>query len=168
MLDSTINLIKANLDDIEVIEKLAYKIWHEYYPFIITTEQINYMLNKMYSKESLSEQINDKSTTFYLIMVNHQPSGFISITNENEGKFFLNKFYILQDVAAKGKGTRAFKQLLSIIEPNEIKLTVNRQNYKSINFYFKNGFVIESVADFDIGNNYFMNDFVMIWKKEIK
>ena len=39
------------------------------------------------------------------------------------------------------------------------------QNYKSINFYFKNGFVIERVADFDIGNNFVMNDFVMIWKR---
>jgi hypothetical protein len=37
-------------------------------------------------------------------------------------------------------------------------------NYKAINFYFKNGFTIEKVADFDIGDGYFMNDFVMIWE----
>jgi predicted acetyltransferase len=122
----------------------------------------------MYSKESLTEQLNDKKDIYYLIMVNNKPNGFISISNKGDNKFFLNKFYILQDVAAKGKGTRAFKQLLSIIQPEEIKLTVNRQNFKSINFYFKNGFIIDSVADFDIGNGYFMNDFVMIWKKEIK
>ncbi|MBL7918634.1 MAG: GNAT family N-acetyltransferase [Bacteroidia bacterium] len=168
MLDSTINLVRANLGDIEVIEQLARKIWHEYYPSIISIEQIEYMLHKMYSKESLTEQLNDKKDTYYLIMVNNQPNGFISISNKGDNKYFLNKFYILQDVAAKGKGTRAFKQLLSIIQPEEIKLTVNRQNFKSINFYFKNGFIIDSVADFDIGNGYFMNDFVMIWKKEIK
>ena len=42
-----------------------------------------------------------------------------------------------------------------------ITLTVNRQNYKAINFYFKHGFKIKSVDDFDIGNGFFMNDFVM-------
>ncbi|MBK7966419.1 MAG: hypothetical protein IPK10_14825 [Bacteroidetes bacterium] len=42
-------------------------------------------------------------------------------------------------------------------------MTVNRTNLKAINFYFKKGFTIEEVKDFDIGNNYFMNDFVMLY-----
>ena len=46
----------------------------------------------------------------------------------------------------------------------ELRLQVNRQNFKAINFYFKMGFVIECVADFDIGDGYFMNDFVMLKK----
>jgi RimJ/RimL family protein N-acetyltransferase len=165
MLDSTINLVKAGINDVEVIEKLAHVIWHEYYPSIITVEQINYMLEKMYNKESLTEQMTEKKDVFYLIHINHEPQGFISITHIGDGNYFLNKFYILQTTAAKGKGTRAFKQLLSILQPNSISLTVNRQNYKSINFYFKNGFVIERVADFDIGNDFVMNDFVMVWNK---
>lgn len=165
MLDSTINLVKAGINDVEVIEKLAHVIWHEYYPSIITVEQINYMLEKMYNKESLIEQMTKKNDVFYLIHINHEPQGFISITQIGDSNYFLNKFYILQTTAAKGKGTRAFKQLLSILQPNSISLTVNRQNYKSINFYFKNGFVIERVADFDIGNDFVMNDFVMVWNK---
>ena len=167
MLDSTINLVKADVNDIPVITKLAHDIWHDYYPDIITIDQIDYMLNKMYSKESLTEQITVKNDVFYLIHINHEPQGFISINHLGEGNYFLGKFYILQTNAAKGKGTRAFKQLLSILQPNSITLTVNRQNYKSINFYFKNGFIIERVADFDIGNNYVMNDFVMRWNKPI-
>jgi ribosomal protein S18 acetylase RimI-like enzyme len=45
---------------------------------------------------------------------------------------------------------------------HELRLQVNRQNYKAINFYFRNGFIIESIADFDIGDGYFMNDFIML------
>lgn len=164
MLDSTINLVKADEKDIELIAKLARLIWHEYYPDIISVEQINYMLKKMYSPKSLSEQMQ-KGDTFYMILINHEPQGFISINTTKENEYFLSKFYIVQTTAAKGKGTRAFKQLLSIIQPNKITLTVNRQNYKSINFYFKNGFVIERVEDFDIGNGFLMNDFVMVWNK---
>ena len=36
--------------------------------------------------------------------------------------------------------------------------------FRIVNFYFKNGFVIEKAEDFDIGNNYFMNDFVMVYR----
>jgi ribosomal protein S18 acetylase RimI-like enzyme len=43
-----------------------------------------------------------------------------------------------------------------------MRLQVNRQNYTAINFYFKLGFTIERVADFDIGHGFFMNDFVML------
>lgn len=165
MLDSTINLVKADIADAALIENLARTIWHDYYPSIISIEQIDYMLKKMYSKESLMEQMTKKKDMFYLVLVNHEPEGFISITNSEDKNYFLNKFYLIQNSAAKGKGTRAFKQMLSILQPNKITLTVNRQNYKSINFYFKNGFVIERVADFDIGNGYVMNDFVMTWKR---
>ena len=63
---------------------------------------------------------------------------------------------------AKGIGTKLLNHILQTLKnAKTIELTVNRQNYKAINFYFKNGFVIKEVADFDIGNNYFMNDFVM-------
>jgi diamine N-acetyltransferase len=167
MLDSTINLVKADISDIPEIARLAHVIWHDYYPDIIAIDQIDYMLNKMYSSESLTEQMTEKKDVFYLIHINHEPQGFISINHLGDGNYFLGKFYILQTNAAKGKGTRAFKQLLSILQPNSISLTVNRQNYKSINFYFKNGFVIERVADFDIGNGYVMNDFVMLWRKGV-
>ena len=43
-----------------------------------------------------------------------------------------------------------------------VRLHVNRQNFKAVNFYFKNNFVIEGVKDTSIGHDYYMNDFVMI------
>ena len=77
----------------------------------------------------------------------------------------MHKFYIDQDLANNGLGTQVLQKLESLLPIKTITLTVNRQNFKSINFYFKNGFKIESVEDFNIGDGYFMNDFVM---KKIK
>jgi ribosomal protein S18 acetylase RimI-like enzyme len=76
--------------------------------------------------------------------------------------FFLHKFYIDQQVSNSGIGTKVLNLLIELIKPKSLTLTVNRQNYKSINFYFKNGFKIDRVEDFDIGNGYHMNDFVMV------
>jgi GNAT superfamily N-acetyltransferase len=85
--------------------------------------------------------------------------------SEERKSYFINKFYILQDTAAKGIGSEVFSKIIKLLDASEIKLTCNRKNYKSINFYFKNGFKIDHVADFDIGNGFVMNDFVFVWKE---
>ena len=158
-----LKLIKATDHDIPLIESLAKLIWQQYYLTIITQQQIDYMLNKMYSPESLSEQMHEKNHQFFLIEESSEKIGFLSVVEEKENYWHLNKFYIDQNKASKGIGSKAFKSLVEIIQAQHMTLTVNRQNFKSINFYFKNGFVIERVADFDIGNGYVMNDFVMRW-----
>ncbi len=158
-----LQLIEAKESDIPEIAMLAKLIWNQHYPAIISQTQIDYMLNWMYSPESLKEQMQIKKHEFYLIMANNENIGFISVHLEKEKQWFMNKFYINQIKASKGFGSIAFKLLLEKIKPQKITLTVNRQNYKSINFYFKNGFIIERVADFDIGNGYVMDDFVMVW-----
>jgi len=43
---------------------------------------------------------------------------------------------------------------------------VNRRNFRSVNFYFKMGFVIESNLDLVVGDGRFvMDDYVMIKKR---
>ena len=159
----SVSIKKANQNDFELIANLAKYIWEHHYVPIIGKDQVNYMLEKIYSKDSLLDQINNKNHVFYLIIADNFPIGFISISSEQKTDFWIHKFYISQDYQAKGIGEKVFHVLLNEIrEHKHIKLTVNRQNFKSINFYFKLGFKIERVADFDIGNGYFMNDFIMI------
>jgi len=76
----------------------------------------------------------------------------------------LHKFYIDQQKSNSGIGTNVLNLLIQQINSKSLTLTVNRQNFKSINFYFKNGFKIDRVEDFDIGDGYEMNDFVMVRK----
>ncbi|MCA0430269.1 MAG: GNAT family N-acetyltransferase [Bacteroidetes bacterium] len=158
-----VKLIKANNNDVLSIAELAKTIWHQHYPSIISIEQINYMLNKMYCKQSLEEQINVLNHKFYFIMFENEKIGFISVNETEPNNWHINKFYILQTIAAKGVGTHCFNEILKLLTPKKITLTVNRKNYKSINFYFKNGFKINEVKDFDIGNGYLMEDFIMAW-----
>ncbi len=158
-----IQLIPATTNDISTISALATTIWNDYYVPFIGQKQVDYMLKMMYSKESITEQFEIKKHHFYIIRNNADAIGFISIHKETENDWYINKFYLLQTIATKGIGSRVFKQIIALHEPKKITLTVNRQNYKSINFYFKNGFKIKAVADFDIGGGYFMNDFVMEW-----
>lgn len=157
-----VHLRLANEQDLKLIADLAKVIWNEHYVSIIGQEQVDYMLNTIYNLESLKNQLHQKGHRFYLIENDNKAIGFLSVSSENNSSdYFLHKFYIDQKQSNTGLGTETLNLLIKTITPLSLTLTVNRQNYKSINFYFKNGFKIEQVADFDIGNGFQMNDFVM-------
>lgn len=163
-----IKLRAASEQDLGTITGLARTVWNQHYPGIITQQQIDYMLGRMYSPESLRSQMTEQGHQFFLILLGGKETGFLSVSPEDGQTWFLNKFYIDQHVAGQGLGTRALEAIITLLRPSVMRLTVNRQNFKSVNFYFKNGFRIERVADFDIGEGYVMNDFVMIWEQERK
>lgn len=159
-----LKLISANPSDIPIIYKLAVKIWNHHYVPIVGQEQVDYMLAKIYSSEDLTHQMTEKKHQFYLIEIDKVFCGFISVSGEVD--MFIHKFYIDQDIQGEGHGATSFLELLKVYPSvKSFSLTVNRSNYKSINFYFKLGFKIDHVADFDIGQGYFMNDFVMKWER---
>ena len=163
MQDSSLLLKAVSETEIEKIADLAKIIWQKHYPPIIGQEQVDYMLKNMYNTKSLLNQINEKGQQFYFIIFEYETIGFISVTNEKDGCWMLNKFYVLDKETAKGIGTVILEELKKIIQAKKIRLTVNRNNFKSINFYFKNGFRIDAVAQFDIGEGYIMDDFIMVW-----
>jgi len=157
-----ISFKKATLSDIPLIRSLADRIWWRHYPAIITNDQIEYMLELMYSERSITEQMQ-KHQNYTLIYADGEPVGYYAVSEKSPGHFFLHKFYIDTDQHRKGIGATAFDH----IKENdckgykEITLQVNRRNIKAVNFYFKHGFVIDYVDDFDIGNGYTMDDFFM-------
>ncbi len=154
---------KATGDDVELINQLAQKIWREHYPAIITMAQIEFMLLNRYSLKVIAEGMKS-GEEYFLVYDSDVPVGYSSI-EWKVGFYYLHKFYL--DVAKhrSGIGKELFDFVLSQIDSTKpIKLQVNRTNYKAINFYFKVGFIIQSVGDFDIGGGYFMNDFVMMRK----
>ena len=159
-----IHIKLASEKDLTTISKLAEIIWNDHYVPFIGQQQVDYMLAKIYNYDSLIEQINIKKHIFYLIEKDSETIGFLSISSENKQDYFLHKFYIDQQKSNSGIGTEVLNLLVENIAPKSLTLTVNRQNYKSINFYFKNHFKIDRVEDFDIGDGYEMNDFVMIRK----
>jgi len=132
---------------------------------MISQEQIDYMLEMMYSLSALEKQLNE-GHEFWMLRLNNSYLGYFSISKKDPHVYFINKLYLKTNHHGAGLGTEFLNDVLSnYADWNTIRLTVNRTNYKSINFYFKNGFKIESVANFDIGNDYFMEDFIMIKKR---
>lgn len=151
----------AAAQDVFAISELANRIWRKHYPSIITNEQIDFMLEKMYSAQSLRDQIN-KAYHFLIAQEKEDIIGYLSLLKRNGGNYFLDKLYVDTERQKRGVGKLLLNYATKeITDKFQIRLQVNRKNHKAINFYFKEGFVIESVEDFDIGNGFQMNDFVM-------
>jgi diamine N-acetyltransferase len=143
---------------------LAQDIWNLHYIPIIGETQVNYMLHKMYSPTGLEKQ-RKEGQEFLFIYLKEDCIGFLGLSHKDGG--FIHKFYIHPRLQGNGYGKQVFNLIVAHLgQPKTITLTVNRENYKSINFYFKLGFTILEVADFDIGKGYFMNDFVMQWRQD--
>ena len=155
----------AELKDLKIIRQLAYDIWPSAYGRILSASQLAYMLHKIYSLSSLENQFSVLHHQFIIAFENESPIGFASFSaHENNLLIFhLHKIYVQPNQQGKNVG----KQILDYVF-NEIKnagasalqLNVNRNN-KAIDFYKKQGFQIIREEDIDIGEGYFMNDYVM-------
>ncbi len=155
----------AGLTEVLLINELAHRIWPLAYKNIISTGQMEYMLDLIYSPSSLKKQIKDLKHKFVIVYNRKRSVGFASYCKKLNAAntFKLHKIYILQSEHGKGIGKLVIDNIIADIEPNGAKfleLNVNRNN-KAVEFYKKLGFTIISEEDIDIDNGYFMNDYVM-------
>ncbi len=157
--------IESNLIELNF---LAHKIWNAHYPPIIGQAQVNYMLGKFYSLESLKDQMKNEKHIFIGAYLKNVLVGFISYSKTGGEDYFIHKLYVNTGIHRKGTGRALFNHVFGDMKFKTIRLTVNRQNCTAINFYFKIGFIIEKIIDIDIGEGFFMNDFVMLFRSRKK
>ena len=120
------------------------------------------MLEKMYSPASLQNQM-DAGSQFIIVYEEDEPVGFAAYFEKAPLVFKLDKIYVLLSQQGKGTGRFMIGYIVDEIKQRgatALQLQVNRNN-KAKDFYEKLGFVIIDEKDFDIGNGYFMNDYVM-------
>lgn len=154
---------KATTADIPLIRQLTFAIWPQTYSHMISQQQIDYMLEMMYSPAVLQKQIEEDGCTFIIVYEDGEPVAFASFNETEPTVWKLNKIYILPTQQGKGTGKFIIHYIADEIKmkaAKSLQLQVNRQN-KAKDFYEKLGFKIIKTADFDIGNGYFMNDYVM-------
>lgn len=160
---------KANVCDCLLINQLAGEIWVPTYKDTHSLEQLDYMFEWMYSLPSLEEQMKS-GHVFYIAYEKETPLGYMSIEKKDENHYHLQKIYILPTQQGQGLGRFMIGKASEFIrkeqpEKEDISLSLNvNRNNKARFFYEKLGFVIKSEGDFDIGNGYYMNDYLMVKK----
>ncbi len=164
----------ASLDDRAFIRSVAERTWPSTYGHIISQEQIDFMLDWMYSDASLAEQF-EKGHQFFIANLNGADIGFCSVSNEgveneqaekevsNNTSHKLNKLYVLPIAHGTGSGKALLNKAIDVAKSegsNSLFLQVNKLN-TAYTFYLKHGFEKEQEFKFDIGNGFYMDDYVM-------
>ena len=136
------------------------------------------MLDWMYSDASLEKQLNT-GCEFYIASIKKENEqwdavGFCSVSSEEEENngtkkvegskaHKLNKLYVLPTAQGTGAGKALLTQAIEIAKAagsSSLFLQVNKLN-TAYTFYLKYGFIKEAEFKFDIGNGFFMDDYVM-------
>lgn len=153
---------KVGAEAIPLIKNLANIIWPATYSQLITPQQVDYMMELIYSSSSLQKQIA-KGHQFIMAYDEDKPVAFASYSGkENSPSIYkLHKIYILPNQQGKGIGKQLVNYIIQDIGPaTALQLNVNRSN-KALQFYQKLGFKIIAEEDIDIGNEFYMNDYVL-------
>jgi ribosomal protein S18 acetylase RimI-like enzyme len=150
-------------NDIPLLQELAREIWVKHYTGIISSDQINFMLEKMYNTETICAELKS-GIQWKIVEKENELVGFYSFSMFNQDQCKLYKIYLkiefhglgiskicLNDVVAYAKTQKA----------RELILYVNRNNEKGLRAYKAYGFTILKEVDTDFGNGYVLNDYKM-------
>ena len=177
-----IQITPAGLNDKAFIRSVSERTWPSTYGHIISQEQINFMLDWMYSDASLEKQMHS-GCAFYIASIKKEDGqldavGFCSVSPDDEKEegennstekvagstaHKLNKLYVLPSAQGTGAGKALLNKSIEVAKASgssSIFLQVNKLN-TAYTFYLKHGFIKESEFKFDIGNGFYMDDYVM-------
>ncbi len=158
-------IIAATENDLLKIQQIATKSWTENYKEMLSTKQIEYMLQEMYSIEELQKHFENPNYFYFFINNDEEKSiGIIGFEKNAEPKTTkLHRIYLYESEKGKNFGKLALDFLKNWVKNegnNRIILNVNKNN-PAIQFYKKLGFSIYDEGVFDIGNGLVMDDYLM-------
>jgi GNAT superfamily N-acetyltransferase len=156
------NIRKALLSDIPMIQEIAEKAWRPTYGQILSEQQTLYMLDLMYHTNTLSNQINGQ-ISYFMIDDGKDIMGYFALEAQDENIVKLHKLYLDPSKKRMGLGALVIKYIKEWTKNQGrccIELSVNKNN-SAIEFYKKMGFFIIKELILDIGEGYVMDDYVM-------
>ena len=152
-----------NKKQIEGLAEIAKLIWSEYFPGIITPEQVDYMVEKYQSADAIAKQISNDGYMYFMVLGNEEILGYLALKADGN-QLLLSKLYLKKEFRGRGY----FNKMLSFAEKiakekglNSLYLAVNKHNDNAIAVYLKKGFSIKKEQTADIGNGFVMDDYIM-------
>ena len=157
---------QASVEDARIIREIAHVAFRATYATIISQSQIDYMIEWMYSEDTLKKELAG-NVTYLLLETDGKNVGYVSFEPEDSSLFHLHKIYLLPEFQGRGYGKVLFNAAEEFMKKSgaeAFELNVNRNN-KALDFYKHLGMHIARSGDFDIGGGFYMNDYIM--RKEL-
>lgn len=155
-----ISVVENDEDKVKKLSKIASSIIKEYYDSIIGTSQNDYMIEKFQSESAIKEQLSN-GCIYFIVRDNENDIGFFGYY-KRINELYLSKFYLEKNSRGMGRGRIILDFLINKAKESglsSITLNVNKYN-AAVSIYEKLGFVRIREEKNDIGQGFFMDDFV--------
>lgn len=164
----------ATTSDLDILFALAKLSWQATYPGIISQEQIDYMLERMYGAETIRTELETGKSDWLIGLLAEQELqaglelaellGYASYGPHpvDADVYRLHKLYLNPGYKGQGYGKLLLAEVVSRLPANcqYLELNVNKKN-PAVAFYEKSGFMVYRQEVLDIGQGFVMDDYVM-------
>lgn len=165
-----VQIQKAGADDLQSIHDMAQVVFRNTYREILSPDQMEYMMEMMYSLPNLRMQL-EEGHHYYIAQDGEMRLGYVSVQHEGTDEegievFHLHKIYVMPDAQGHGVGKMLLDTAIDHAKQiaagrnARIELNVNRYN-KAVDFYRHIGMRVLLEEDFPIGNGFYKTDYIM-------
>lgn len=156
---------KATIKDCGLINRLAWKLFRRLTRPYWRRSRSSIWCTGCMTKPVCAARWRRKVMSILLFMWRRAGRLCVCASRRDAGVFHLEKIYVLPDFQGCHCGSALFRHAVAYVrrvcpEARAIELNVNRQN-PALGFYRRMGMRIDREGDFDIGNGFYMNDYIM-------
>ena len=152
--------------EVQAVAALARLVWQDAYAAIITQAQIDYMLEQRYNAPRLLGELDAPGIQWIKATVDGQMVAFAStLLGPAAREMKVDKLYVAPQWQRRGLGGRLLAHLAERARAqacDTLLLAVNKRNEAAIAAYRKHGFSVREAVCVDIGNDFVMDDFIMV------
>ncbi len=157
----TITIIKATVNDVDRLQKLAKQTFVEAFASSIDEENMSIYLERSFSVTKLTSELSNPMSQFYFASLNDEVIGYLKLNTGNAqtelvdlNALEIERIYVLAQYQSKKVGQLLFEKAIEIakqITASYIWLGVWEENLRAISFYKRNGFEVFDKHDFKFG-----------------
>jgi ribosomal protein S18 acetylase RimI-like enzyme len=158
-----IEIQKATLNDLEILQKISIQTFTETFAAVNTPDNLANYINDSFNTEQLTTELSNRNSMFYLAYSNAVAVGYLKINfgdaqteTHDQNALEVHRIYVLQTFHGKNIGQLLLNEAKKLAENNGITsiwLGVWEENYRALQFYAKNGFVVFDQHVFTLGND---------------
>lgn len=157
-----IEIRSARAEDASLLQQVSSTIWNMHYPGLISTDQIDYMLEKMYHPAVIKDELG-RGIIWKIAFYDSKPAGYLSYAMNGTDSLKIFKIYVHPEYQRKGIGRMFLEDAKAFARKNKascIYLNVYRRNETAFKAYLAYGF--EKVEEVEIPfGDFLLEDFIM-------
>ena len=160
---NNISIIKAELHDIEKLQKIGRQTFFETFSESNSEENMQKYLDEGFSIEKLTTELTDSNAEFYFAVLEVEVIGYLKLnfgdsqTELKDNKALeIERIYVSKEFHGKSVGQLLYDKVIEVAKQknvNYVWLGVWEENPRAISFYKKNGFVEFDKHIFKLGND---------------